>query len=127
MGHGSQDPMPSSPELVEDMGLGPPKAPGDTCSPCPSPEGPGGHLLSPSIPRRPWGTLALPVRPPKALGDTCSPRPSPAPLAHDEGPQAGPGASAPISLLKSLVSSVLGLLHRFCPARITDLQSDQRN
>ena len=77
MGHGSQDPTPASPELVEDMGMGPPKAPGDTCSPRLSPEGPGGHLLSPSISRRPWGTPALPVRPPKALGDTCSPRPSP--------------------------------------------------
>ena len=67
MGHGSQDPTPASPELVEDMGMGPPKAPGDTCSPRLSPEGPGGHLLSPSISRRPWGTPALPVRPPKAF------------------------------------------------------------
>ena len=154
MGHGSQDPTPASPELVEDMGMGPPKAPGDTCSPRLSPEGPGGHLLSPSIPRRPWGTPALPVCPPKALGDTCCPRPSPeGPGGHLLSPSvprrpwgtpALPvrplllwpmmrdlrqvlGASAPVSLLESLVSCVLGLLHRFCPARITDLQSDQRN
>ena len=131
---------PQRPRGTPALPVCPPKALGDTCCPRPSPEGPGGHLLSPSVPRRPWGTPAppvrppkalgdtcSPVRPPKALGDTCSPRPSPAPLAHDEGPQAGPGASAPVSLLESLVSCVLGLLHRFCPARITDLQSDQRN
>ena len=58
--------MPASSELVEDMGLGPPKALGDTCSPRPSPKGPGGYLLSPSIPRRPWGhllSLSIPRRP----------------------------------------------------------------
>ena len=54
---------PQRPRGTPALPVCPPKALGDTCCPRPSPEGPGGHLLSPSVPRRPWGTPALPVRP----------------------------------------------------------------
>ena len=57
MGHGSWYAMPASSELVEDVGLGPPKALGDICSPRPSPEGPGGTPALPVHPLLLWPVM----------------------------------------------------------------------